>query len=59
MRAEFERALPAIRSGRCIVGTDHQVPPGVSLENYRTYLRLLWEYAERARDAPAGNEPSA
>lgn len=48
MRTEFDRLLPAMRRGRFIPSVDHQTPPGVSLENYRIYLRLLAEYAERA-----------
>ena len=45
MRAEFERLLPVMRKGGFVPSVDHQTPPGVSLENYRIYLRLLYEYA--------------
>jgi len=45
MRAEFERLLPVMRSGGFIPGVDHQTPPGVSLAEYRVYLRLLEEYS--------------
>jgi hypothetical protein len=48
IRAEFERILPVMRSGRFIPSVDHQTPPGVSLEDYKTYLRLFGEYAEKA-----------
>lgn len=48
MRAEFERLLPAMRHGGFLPSVDHQTPPGVSLENYRIYLRLLFEYTEKA-----------
>ena len=48
MRAEFERLLPVMRTGGYIPSVDHQTPPGVSLENYRTYIRLFGEYAARA-----------
>lgn len=48
MRAEFERLLPVMRSGGFIPSVDHQTPPGVSLENYRIYVRLFHEYAVRA-----------
>ncbi len=48
MRAEFERILPAMRSGRYIPSVDHQTPPDVSLEHYRIYLKLLQEYATLA-----------
>ncbi|MCL2832721.1 MAG: hypothetical protein FWD78_06090 [Treponema sp.] len=48
MRAEFERLLPAMRTGGYILSVDHQTPPGVSLEQYRNYLSLLQEYSEKA-----------
>jgi len=48
MRNEFERLLPVMRQGGYIPSVDHQTPPGVSFENYRIYLRLLREYAEKA-----------
>lgn len=48
MRAEFDRILPVMRQGGFIPSVDHQTPPGVSLENYRIYLRLLKEYCEKA-----------
>ena len=44
MRAEFERLVPLMKSGGFIPSVDHQTPPGVSLEHYRVYLRLLNEY---------------
>jgi hypothetical protein len=44
MRAEFERLLPLMRTGGFIPSVDHQTPPGVSLEQYRCYLRLLAQY---------------
>jgi hypothetical protein len=44
MRAEFERLVPLMRTGGFIPSVDHQTPPGVSLEQYRVYLRLLEEY---------------
>ena len=47
MRAEFERLRPLMESGGFIPSVDHQTPPGVSLEQYRLYLRLLAEYTER------------
>jgi hypothetical protein len=48
MRAEFERLMPVMRSARYIPSVDHQTPPGVSMEDYRLYLRLLREYAAKA-----------
>lgn len=50
MRTEFERLLPVMRQGGYIPSVDHQTPPGVSLPNYRTYLRLLREYCVRAAE---------
>jgi hypothetical protein len=44
MRREFERLWPLMRSGGFIPSVDHQTPPGVSLDQYRCYLRLLREY---------------
>lgn len=44
MRREFERLWPLMRSGGFIPSIDHQTPPGVSLDQYRCYLRLLREY---------------
>lgn len=44
LRAEFERLTPIVREGGFVPSVDHQTPPGVSLEQYRTYLRLLDEY---------------
>lgn len=44
MRAEFERLVPLMKIGGYIPSVDHQTPPGVSLRDYRTYLRLLKEY---------------
>jgi uroporphyrinogen-III decarboxylase len=48
IRAEFERLLPLIKSSGFIPSVDHQTPPGVSLDEYRVYLRLLNEYAVSA-----------
>ncbi len=46
MRAEFERLRPLMKTGGYIPSVDHQTPPGVSLEQYRCYLRLLSEFTE-------------
>ena len=48
MKAEFERILAVMRQGGYIPSVDHQTPPGVSLQNYKIYLRLLNEYCLRA-----------
>jgi hypothetical protein len=45
MRAEFERLVPLMRTGGFVPSVDHQTPPGVSLDQYRTYLALLEEYS--------------
>jgi hypothetical protein len=44
MRAEFERLVPLMKTGGFIPSVDHQTPPGVSLEQYRVYLKLLNDY---------------
>ena len=46
IRAEFERLLPLMKTGGFIPSVDHQTPPGVTLEQYRVYLRLLAEYVK-------------
>ena len=48
MRQEFERLLPVMKQGGFIPSCDHQTPPGVSLEDYRLYMKLLKEYCELA-----------
>lgn len=48
MREEFERILPSMMRGKVIVSVDHQTPPDVSIENYREYVKLLYEYCQRA-----------
>jgi Uroporphyrinogen decarboxylase (URO-D) len=48
MRAEFERLAPLMKQGGFIPSVDHQTPPGVSLEKYHVYLRLLNEYVRSA-----------
>lgn len=48
IRREVERLLPVIRSGRYLIGMDHQTPPGTTLENYRCYLAALREVSAQA-----------
>ncbi|MBQ4354288.1 MAG: hypothetical protein IJC71_05280 [Clostridia bacterium] len=48
MRGEFERLLPAMKSGGFIPSVDHQTPPDCPLERYHDYVDLLHEYAARA-----------
>ena len=44
IRGEFDRLALLARTGGFIPSVDHQTPPGVSLEEYRVYLRLLHEF---------------
>lgn len=53
MRAEFERLVRLMKTGGFIPSVDHQTPPGVSLEQYRVYLRLLNQFMAGAQ--PAAN----
>jgi len=48
MREEFERLLPVMKRGGYIPSVDHQTPPSVPLQTYRTYLHLLREYTALA-----------
>ena len=48
IRGEFERILPVMKSSRYIPSVDHQTPPGVSFEDYKTYIKLFKEYCEKA-----------
>jgi len=47
IREEFERLQPLMKTGGFIPSVDHQTPPSVSLEEYRTYLCLLTEYVNK------------
>ena len=48
MRREFERILPSMQNGKVIVSVDHQTPPDVSVEGYKEYVELLFEYCQKA-----------
>jgi len=48
MRAEFERLLATAAKGGFLISCDHQTPPGVSYENYKIYMDMFREYAEKA-----------
>ena len=48
IRGEFERILPVMQSSRYIPSVDHQTPPGVSLGDYRTYVKIFEEYCKKA-----------
>lgn len=47
MRTEFERILPTASKGGFVVGCDHQTPPGVSFDDFKLFLSLFREYAEK------------
>ena len=57
MRNEFERILPSMQKGKVICSVDHQTPPDVSIENYREYVKLLYEYANKVTHKGSGIEP--
>ena len=44
---EFDRILPVIRGGGYIPGSDHQVAPSTSLENYKYYIEKLRKIMEQ------------
>ena len=48
IRQEFERLMPVMRQGGFLPSVDHQTPPGVSLEQYRLFRKLLAEYCRAA-----------
>ncbi|HEY5587279.1 MAG TPA: uroporphyrinogen decarboxylase family protein [Ruminiclostridium sp.] len=45
---EFERILPVIRQGGYIPGSDHQVAPSTSIEDYKYYISKLKETMKEA-----------
>ena len=48
--AELESRVPyMVETGGCVLGLDHRIPNGVSLENYRYYLAKLEEIIARER----------
>ena len=57
MRTEFERILPSMQRGKVIASVDHQTPPDVSIQNYREYVALLYEYCGRVTHSDGGIEP--
>ena len=57
MRKEFERILPSMKRGKVIVSVDHQTPPDVPLSYYHDYVRLLYEYCEKATHEDGGVLP--
>jgi len=48
MVAELEYKIPPmIESGGCVLALDHRIPNGTPLDNYRFYMRKVWEIIER------------
>ena len=44
IREELEHKLvPSITKGGCVLGLDHRIPNGVSIENYRYYVNTARE----------------
>ncbi|MDD5596332.1 MAG: uroporphyrinogen decarboxylase family protein [Victivallaceae bacterium] len=52
IRNEFERLMPVAEQGGLIISCDHQTPPGVSLEQYRCYLKCFRGYAVKRNLSP-------
>jgi hypothetical protein len=47
---ELERVVPfVVANGGCVLGLDHRIPNGVSLENYKYYMKRLKEIIARER----------
>lgn len=46
--AELEYKIPPmIKTGGCVLALDHRIPNGTPLENYRFYIKKVWEIIER------------
>ncbi|MDA0321622.1 MAG: hypothetical protein O2923_02750 [Verrucomicrobia bacterium] len=46
--AELEYKIPSmVRSGGCVIGLDHRIPGGTSLDAYRFYIEKAWEIIDR------------
>ena len=51
IEAELEYKIPPmVASGGCLLGLDHRIPNGTTVENYRFYIRKVWEILEREYD---------
>ncbi len=45
---ELERKIPPMmRTGGCVLGLDHRIPDGTTLEAYRFYIAKAWEIMDR------------
>jgi hypothetical protein len=46
--AELEyKVPPMIATGGCVLALDHRIPNGTPLENYRFYIKKIWELFDR------------
>lgn len=46
--AELEYKIPPmIHTGGCVLGLDHRIPNGTPLDNYRYYIKKVWEILKR------------
>jgi uroporphyrinogen decarboxylase len=46
--AELEYKIPPmIATGGCVLALDHRIPNGTPLENYRFYIKKVWEIIDR------------
>ncbi len=46
--AELEyKVPPMIHSGGCVIAVDHRIPNGTPLDNYRYYIKRVWEIINR------------
>ncbi|MGQ9454697.1 MAG: uroporphyrinogen decarboxylase family protein [Armatimonadota bacterium] len=51
IEAELEyRIPPVVRTGGCVLSLDHRIPNGTPLENYRFYIRKVWQILARECD---------
>ena len=48
LRAHLESLVPAVKAGRYLPVPDHRIPPEVSLEDFRRYIRLFGEVFNRS-----------
>jgi uroporphyrinogen decarboxylase len=45
--AELEYKIPPmLATGGCVLALDHRIPNGTPLENYRFYIKKVWEIIE-------------
>lgn len=52
--AELEHKIPPmIATGACVLGLDHRIPNGTPLENYRFYIRKVWEMLDESCADPS------